>query len=125
MSPIFDIVMGGLKEIVREVPVNVGSDDRIWKYTFFSCDSGTEVLAAMHMANSAGINGKKFSSWRLIVNNTELSPAVKSAMDKYKANICVTFGHHHMDDLSNNLMAINILTPGKVYSTYLFTTEEV
>jgi hypothetical protein len=78
----------------------------------------------MYIANMVGVCGKKFSSMRLFVNNTELSPAVKSAMDMYKANICVTFGPH-MDDPSNDQFIINILTPGKVYSTYLFDTEQV
>jgi hypothetical protein len=92
--------------------------------SFFSCDPGTEVLLVMHMANIAGTVGKKFSSGRLVVNNTKLSPAVKSAMDKYKANICVMFGPH-FGDPSNDQMVINILTPNKVYSTYLFDTERV
>jgi hypothetical protein len=124
MSLTFEIVTEGLKEIAGKAPVTVGSDHGVYEYVFYSCEPGAEVLAAMHMANIAGTRGKKFSSGRLIVNNSELSPAVKSAMDKYKANICVTFGPH-MDDPSNNLMAINILTPNKVYDTYLFDTEPV
>jgi hypothetical protein len=124
MSSTFEMAAGDLKEIAKKVPVDVGSGHGVWEYAFYSCDPGTEVLAAMHIANIAGTGGEKFSSGTLVVNNSELSPAVKSAMDKYRANICVTLGPR-AGDSANNLMAINILTPNKVYNTYLFDIEHV
>ncbi|MDR2150590.1 MAG: hypothetical protein LBO67_07235 [Spirochaetaceae bacterium] len=114
------IVFQGLKETARKA-VNVGSGLGVWEYVFYSCDPGTEVLVVMHLANRAGASGKNFLKGSLVVNNTELSSTVKSAMGMYNANICVTFGHR-MDDPSNNQMIINVLTPDRVYSTYLFET---